>query len=76
MINEKSSAYSTRILISLMGDILDSGSQAVLDFLDTSFIITDQMSKPILLQWPEELDILLKEVSTCYLTQNYLQTLV
>ena len=49
MINEKSSAYSTRILISLMGDILDSGSQAVLDFLDTSFIITDQMSKPILL---------------------------
>jgi hypothetical protein len=56
MISEKSTVSSTRILMSLMGDLLDSGSQAVIDFLNNSFIITEQMRKPILLQWPEGLD--------------------
>lgn len=66
----------THLLLDRLEEIVDSGSSIVNEFLDKSFIITDQFSEPRPLHWKGSDKEKFFSVPTSYITEAYLKRLV
>ena len=77
LLGNQQKVCATSQLLCVLELLVNSSSQAVIDFFENSFLITDQYAGLLALQWDDhKKEEMIIATSSAYLTEDYIQSLV